>query len=183
MWPALFALGIVLAISGGAKLPDEGQDWPDSLPIFLVGAGLAVVGLVGWRRAVAQARLAPAADGDAATDPFALLEAVLPPARTLAADLPHLSGSQIEARVDDLLSGFIHPLAEARQRVIDRLGMGAGAEILVTVAYGERMLNRTWSAAADGHLPEAGSAYPDALQALEHAADLARRAVARAGSP
>ena len=42
----------------------------------------------------------------------------------------------------------------------------------MTVAYGERMLNRTWSAAADEHLPEARAVLPDAVDALEEAARL-----------
>jgi hypothetical protein len=54
--------------------------------------------------------------------------------------------------------------------------MDRGAEILVVIAFGQRMLNRVWSAAADRHLPEARSCYPDAVEALEEAADMARDA-------
>jgi len=174
IWPGLFTIGIIIAISGGAKLPEEGQDWPDSVPIFLVGAALSVVGLVGWRRAAAQAASDPT--GASGADPFVLLESVLAPARALLDDLEGLSHQQLCDRVDGLLQEYILPFAEVRQGVINRLGMKEGAEILVVIAYGERMLNRVWSAAADGHLPEATAVYPDALQAFEEAARLARAA-------
>lgn len=183
--PLLFGLGIVLAISSSARLPADGQTWPDTLPLFCLGAALALVGLILWHRAVALHRRAPpsataAADG---TDPFSRLQNLLPPARQLAAELPGLSASQLCARVDHLLGAFLLPFVEDRQQVIDRLGMAPAAEILVTVAYGERLLNRAWSAASDGHLPEAHAAYPDALRALEHAAHLARQATASASGP
>jgi hypothetical protein len=64
-----------------------------------------------------------------------------------------------------------------RRKIIDRLGMSKGSEILVVVAYGERMLNRVWSAASDGHLPEARSSYPEARAAFHQAQDLATAAL------
>ena len=47
--------------------------------------------------------------------------------------------------------------------------MDEGAQILVTMAYGERMLNRAWSASADGHIQEARGCIPEALAAFEEA--------------
>jgi hypothetical protein len=51
-------------------------------------------------------------------------------------------------------------------------GMAKGAEILVTVAHGERILNRVWSAASDDHLPEAVKCYDEAFSALQEAKEL-----------
>ena len=42
---ALFGIGTVIAISGGAKLPVEGTDWPDTVVLFLGGAVLAAGGV------------------------------------------------------------------------------------------------------------------------------------------
>ena len=50
--PSLFFLGILVAISGSAKLPAAGATYPDTTAIFLVGMILAIVGTVLWRRAL-----------------------------------------------------------------------------------------------------------------------------------
>lgn len=175
LWPVLFAVGIIVSISGGAKMPADGETWPDTLPIFLVGAGVAIVGLVGWRRDRSQQAAANATSSEGG-DPVALLQGMLPPARALLDELPELKHAELCDRIDALLQEYVLPFAEVRQRLVDRFGMERGAEILVVVAYGERMLNRVWSASADGHLPEAVSVYPDALQAFEEAARLAGQA-------
>ena len=75
-------------------------------------------------------------------------------------------------RVDALLDDYVLPMGESRQQFIDRYGMEKGAELLVTLAFGERMLNRVWSAAADGHLPEAVSSLEESAEAFEEAVSL-----------
>ncbi len=182
--PALFAVGIMVAISGGAKLADKIGAWPDSTPIFIGGAVVAAVGLVLWRRQRAATRVleqkAMDAGGDHSRNPFQLLERLIGPASALGDEMGHLGHEAICVRVDELLEAYVLPFAEVRQRVIDRLGMTAGAEILVTMAFGERMLNRTWSAAGDHHLPEARACFPDALEAFHEAQAQAKAALAKA---
>ncbi len=181
--PVLFALGIMVAISGGAKTPEKVGAWPDSWPIFAVGAVAALIGLVRWRKqkALARANLKEqmSAPGSA-NNPFELLAALIEPAQRLGAEIDALDEHAICDRVDALLEKYVLPMAEVRQRVVDRLGMAAGAEILVTIAFAERMLNRTWSAAGDGHLPEARAVYPDAVEAFVEAQALAEKALASA---
>ncbi|MFU8829682.1 MAG: hypothetical protein ACNA8P_09650, partial [Phycisphaerales bacterium] len=41
-----------------------------------------------------------------------------------------------------------------RPALVNRLGLGGYAELMDNFAAMERQLNRAWSAAADGHLPE-----------------------------
>ncbi|MFN3200680.1 MAG: hypothetical protein ACE366_19940 [Bradymonadia bacterium] len=170
--PLLFTVGIIVAISAGAKLPAEGAEYPDTWPVFLGASVLAAVGCFLWRKQKAEQRKASNAERGDRKSPFEYIQGVLAPARKLAEDISELTPEQVCVRVDELLSGYLLPLAEVRQGVIDQLGMAKGAEVLVTVAYGERMLNRTWSAAGDGHLPEALSVFPDAVEALEEAASL-----------
>lgn len=179
--PVIFGVGVMIAISGGAQVPAKAGEWPPSVPIFVVGAVIAAIGLVIWRAAKAKERKAIAdgqAVGGADQDPFAFLQGVQAPAATLAEELEGLDPPAVCERVDELLETYILPLAEVRQRVIDRVGMDRGAEILVTIAFGERMLNRTWSAAGDGHLPEARAVYPDAVAALAEAQEQATAALA-----
>ena len=73
----------------------------------------------------------------------------------------------INQRADELLETWVLPFAEVRQTIIQRFGMEEGADVLVTVAYGERMLNRVWSASADGHPQEARACLPEAIAAFE----------------
>lgn len=145
--------------------------WPDSLPIFLVGFVLALLGLFQWRGAV-QAEAAAQAENQSsdASNPFALLANMQAPLKKLQEDIEGLNEQQVCDRVDEILNYYVLPFAEVRRGVIDRLGMELGAEVLVIIAYGERMLNRVWSAASDGHLPEAMSVLPDAVDSLAEAA-------------
>ena len=161
------------------------RSWPSTSPLWGLFAALAALGVALWRVGAMQAAKQAVADGtDSQDNPFTLLAAVLEPARALGKDIASLTDAQILKRTDGLLETYLLPLANGRQRVIDRLGMKAGSEILVTVAFGERMLNRVWSAAADGHLDEARGCFPEALTALEEAQRLAKQATeASAGGP
>lgn len=169
---ALFVLGIGATIIGGAKAPLEGQTWPDTLPLFLGGTLLTIIGLVLWRKSDAALKAAESAGGPKDKDPVALLQALQTPLEALRGELESLDTTQITVRVDALLDEFILPMGEGRQRFIDRYGMDKGAEILVTLAYGERMINRVWSAAADGHLPEASASYIESADAFNEAVGL-----------
>ena len=172
--PCLFFVGILVAISGSAKMPAEGATYPDTTGIFLVGAFIAIIGTVLWRKAVAlKANEALEQSND--TDALSLLKNAMPPCRALREEINNLAPNAICDRVDELLNNYILPFADNRQQVLNRLGMNTGAELLVTMAYGERMLNRTWSAASDGYPQEALAVYPDAVDAFEEAIQILER--------
>ena len=175
----LFGGGIMAAISGAAKLPaaiPEGTTptfldrFPDTLPEFTIAFIATVVGLIIWWKDVfAQRKANQAAESDE-SNPLTLLAGLAPQLSDLASSIDQLEGEAITAHVEQILEHTVLPFAEARQKLFDRLGMRAGADLLVTAAYGERMLNRTWSAAADGHLTEARSSFREATQAFDEAA-------------
>jgi len=181
-----FFVGVLVAAGAGAKLPakavvDSGAPasaWPDTLPIFVLGVLIAVVGQFMWRKtlkATIQAENQKEGEGSD-KDPFVLLASAMGPLEKLERDIHGLKSAQICERVDEILDKYVHPFVEVRQKLINRLGMDAGAEILVTVAYGERMLNRVWSAASDNHRPEACTVLPDAVDAFEEAEVLIKKA-------
>ncbi len=146
--------------------------WSEMWVLFVIGSAVSLAGLGVWRQMLTvESRLLEQGEhtGQDARSPFVLLALTLPPMRTLEQEIATLDGPALCKRIDTLLLSFITPFTEVRQKVIDRFGMQDGAEILVTVAFAERMLNRVWSAAADGHLAEARQVFPDALQALEEA--------------
>jgi hypothetical protein len=175
----LFGGGIMAAISGAAKLPaaiPEGTTptfldrFPDTLPEFTIAFIATVVGLIIWWKDVFAQRKANQAVESDESNPLMLLAGLAPQLSDLASSIDQLEGEAITAHVEQILEHTVLPFAEARQKLFDRLGMRAGADLLVTAAYGERMLNRTWSAAADGHLTEARSSFREATQAFDEAA-------------
>ena len=171
----LFAVGIIATLIGGAKVPAETGGWPDTLGIFGLGVVCSILGLVLWHRSRRAQIAADTSSSSSATkgDPIALLVEVQAPLKKLAADIGSLDEDSITERVDEILEGWILPFGEVRQRLVDRMGMEQAADILVVVAYGERMLNRTWSAAGDRHLPESRSSFVEGHDALMEAGRLA----------
>lgn len=172
---ALYAEGAAGSVVS-VDLPVDAK-WPGTTPLWALFAFVAAVGVALWRYGVkqqAKTGLDHVADDE---NPFTLLSRLAPAARELGEQIGSLEVREVPERVEALLTTYVLPLALVRQKIIDRLGMKAGSEILVVVAYGERMLNRVVSAASDGHLPEALASYPDALAALEEADRLATAAL------
>jgi hypothetical protein len=176
----IFVFGIIVAISAGAKLPVESVDgtssrFPDTLGAFAGGAVVCVIGLTLWWKVVLEERRAArtAAGGDesaADTNPVTIIQQLQQSLNSILDDLDSLAESDLQLRIDTTIDNHVTPLAESRHRIIDRFGMSHGAEILVATAYGERMLNRVWSAAADGYLEEARSSFREASSAFDEAA-------------
>ena len=168
--PILFGAGILVAIAGAAKLPQDGMTWPDTFHIFLLGALVSGIGIFLWRQAKAQERAANIKnDESGGTNPFERLEKCIAPLSALEATLVNIEGEPLCKKVDEILEDYVLPIAESRQKVIDTMGMDRGAELLVLLSYGERMLNRTWSAAADEHTPEAHASFVEAVAAFREA--------------
>lgn len=173
----LFAGGVMLAISGAAKLPDVEASaaesyidrFPDSWPVFAVGFCLTVAGLVIWWKDEFAERAAHHADDSDGSNPLVLLRGLVPQLHELSGEFSQLNATQVADRVEHLLEHTVLPFAEGRHKIISWMGMSAGADLLVTAAFGERMLNRAWSAAADGHLEESRNSLTEAVGAFEQA--------------
>lgn len=166
----VFVIGIIIAVLGGTKVPTEQGGWPTTWWVFCIGAAVAVVGLIVWHkqtRAAAQEEI-ERSSGEG-LDPKSILLGIRNPLNEFADRIEGMSAEQITATVDDLLTNHVLPFAQIRQQLVDTMGMEKGAEVLVTVAFAERLLNRVWSAAADGHLPEARKCFPEAYDAFNEA--------------
>lgn len=142
--------------------------------LFLLGLGAMLAGGLILRREERQ-RMAVLLNREAAvheTPGYALDEAhrevtaLLDEVRTLdeAAQIGLLT-TRIEALQLTHLAAFV----EARPELIGRYGIAGYARIMDVFAAGERRINRAWSAAADGVLPEALDSLAGSLALLEEA--------------
>jgi hypothetical protein len=168
----IFCLGLIVAITSASKVPAEGQQWPDTILSFILGTIACLAGLYLWRKSVKveAAQIAGHSDENSRSAKEEL-EMTLQFLEKLAPRVGQLSTHQLCDEIDDCFGQHLNAFTEKRSQVIDSLGMEKGADILVTVAFGERMLNRVWSAASDDHIEEARSVFPDALDAFKESVE------------
>ena len=162
--PILFAAGIVMAVIAGAKAPPENAAWPDTLPLFVLGTVLTIVGLVLWRRAEKGDGVLEESTTDSALSKLHTLTENL---RLQSPKWKELDCTKLNEAITLFQEQYVRPFVDTRQQIIDLFGMQKGSEIMIACSYGERMLNRVWSATADNHLKEAQSSLQEAVHAFE----------------
>ena len=135
---------------------------------------LAVVGLVAGsvlvKRDAARAlrRRQAEAGGQPRGTPQAALAEIIAAARDLQRDLPEVSADADKARVIIERVGRVQAVlalqvVEGRDVLVGTLGMAGFAELMDAFSRLERVLNRAWSAAADGVLDEAQRCVDEAV--------------------
>jgi hypothetical protein len=161
------SIGIIVSICAAAKLPAEGERFPSTTPVALGALAFAAIGMSAWRWADRKAPIVSGRERTAGPDPLMLARDIRQPVRQLAADAPSLDGAGLIERVDQIIDQYVLPFVNARNAIVQRLGIRQGSELVIDFALGERMLNRTWTAAADGHLVEARAAIRHAAAAFD----------------
>lgn len=162
---SLFVIGSIVAITAGAKMPAAGSEFPNTLFVFAVAIIAGIIGNVLWHKAegiIVKAEL-EAHKNDTEGNPVSLLERTIPAVENLVELAKTTKGMDLCEKIDEVLDTYVHPFTEKRKTFIDLLGMEKGSDILLTIAYAERMLNRTWSASSDEHHPEATSSLAESL--------------------
>jgi len=66
-----------------------------------------------------------------------------------------ISVYDIHGRIDEMFLADLDNFAEARESIIHAFDMESYADLMSHFAAGERYLNRSWSASADGYIDEA----------------------------
>jgi len=69
----------------------------------------------------------------------------------------------VKERIDGDMAEPLALFADARESMIPAFGLARYAEVMTRFAGGERMINRAWSASADGYLDEVVTCLRDAL--------------------
>ena len=178
---ALFVLGLMLAVTGAAKVPSPdlvwaGQAWPDTVPLFAAGLTLCIVGLIAWRAGL---RHEDAVGGLSSLGPKGMMQTIIACRRKVGQlsdkieRLQNTNPDAIRETIDSLQVEYFEPFVENRFILIEHYGMRHGAEMLLQFALAERYLNRVWSATADDSPEEARTSLETAVAALE---DLSARA-------
>lgn len=167
----LFVVGILIAISAGAKVPEAGDKYPTTVGIFLFGLILGIAGNLLWHKTQRKIIFKELEEhkNDSEFNPVVLLESTPPAIKAIQDKIDSLNGEQVCEEVDKVLDQYVHPFTQRMSTFTDLLGKAKGAEILLIIAYAERMLNRVWSAASDGYPDEAKSCLADSLHHYEKA--------------
>jgi hypothetical protein len=164
----LFILGSIIAISAAAKMPPgTGTDgkFPDTVGPFVFAFILGIIGNILWHKSEKAITMLELEEnkGEGDSNPLTLLKATIAQLEELEQISKEKEGMEFCEKVDEVLDNYVHPFTEKRKTFVDILGQLKGSEILLTVAYGERMLNRVWSAASDGHMEEARNSLEESL--------------------
>ena len=167
----LFTLGSIVAISSGAKMPVDGAKFSDTTMVFIVALILGIVGNILWHKTEKQAVLAELEShkNDEASNPTILLKNFIPKLEEIKTKGKGLQGMELCNELDLIMDKYLHPLVAKRKILIDLLGQEKGAEVLLIIAYAERMLNRVWSASSDGYPDEAQDCLEDSLNNFKQA--------------
>ncbi|QDV65650.1 hypothetical protein [Crateriforma conspicua] len=180
---ALFVIGLLVAVMCGAKLPaDPDHAFPNTWPVFVVAWLVAVAGLVMWRRDLAESHqhhddtTSHGQPGVQTFDALRLMDAMTSEIAVASAGTDAKDPAFLD-RLDRLMQEHIEPFVDQRQRLIRQLGLQKASEVLVAVAVGERLINRSWSAAADGYPDEANASLAEAASAMGEAQSALTRAM------
>jgi hypothetical protein len=155
-------LGTVVGILGGAFPGDRELigGIPGGWPLVLAGVLLLAVAWamrLGRRPATARTLGSVVAAADAIARVGSELEALLPE----AVQLPI---GELARQLDALIERNLFPVYDAQGALVASQGFAGYAAHTGPWAAGERMLYRAWSAATDGHRPEAVASIEEAIR-------------------
>lgn len=135
--------------------------------VFAIGIGITVLGVL-LKRARPDAEELEAGAMQVARL-GELLSELEGSVERLAGRVEKLDAETIHHEVDPLLVGPVYAIANGRESIRGAHGGRVFAAVMDAFARGERKLNRAWSAAVDGHAPEARVSVVAALPALREA--------------
>lgn len=129
-------------------------------PYFALSVVMMVGGAMMVRSSTKKDVAESAATDGAGASPEETIDAIEQELTALARDLEDIFDEQarlvaIVDRVGDLLGDRVLPFFDMRSALIGKLGLAGFAGVMDRFSALERSLNRSWSAAADGHDAEA----------------------------
>ncbi len=148
--------------------------WPHGWLFILSCAGLLVGAYMvrlAQKRALAASEAAEAVSGEQATDARSVFARLSGRLHTLAEELSTARNEDdklesIVSHIGKIQRDDVPAFVADRPSLVNRMGLAGYAELMDSFAAMERQLNRAWSAAADGHLPESESCLRNAQPLL-----------------
>ena len=117
-----------------------------------------------WRLALRQEEKR---DVEPENDPLKLILSMKSIIEELYRSADELETYQFQEYTKILRERYLLPISASRQLLINRFGMEKAAEVLITLSYGERLINRVNSAAIDDHVEEAARCAEEAYAAFQ----------------
>lgn len=145
--------------------------------VFIASLVGLIVGAMMIRTASKREIAAAATDSapGSANSPQATFQSIRDTVSALRKDLPSMADDHerlaaILHRIEELQKTHISAFIDARPILISQLRLGGYAEMMDRFAAAERQINRSWSTAADGFLPDSVGSLDLASSLLEEAA-------------
>lgn len=165
----LFLVGIISALITAAKLPIINTNWSDMLLLYSISIFFACVGLLIYYQSQSLQSLNDNSSCILCSNIAEQLQKLISELNKLETEIFNLEAVEITNRVNILLNNYVLPCSAARQEITELLGHYQGSEVLISIANGERLLNRIWSAASDEKIQEIYITYPKILFHFEEA--------------
>ena len=143
----------------------ETIDWTH----YAIAVAVMFVGLVASRAAAKDAAAGDDSHGASLKALQSSLERIIAKVREFGSIDSDEALTELHTRIDAELVEPIGDFVEARESMIPLFGMQTYADIMSAFATGERLINRTWSASADGYVDEVRSCLGTALTEFESA--------------
>lgn len=168
----LLVAGCVLGVIGGAA-PSTAKigEFPLNWSLTAIGAVLLMIGFFIKRGKPAGGHGAEEKTGAGSVSAAdAAMRETASKVKLLQADAARLELQQLVARLDLIIKENIQPVIDAQALIIEKQGFAKYAAHTSPWATGERLIYRAWSAATDGHRPEAIASLGESILHFEEAA-------------
>ncbi|MDM8565923.1 hypothetical protein QUF74_09750 [Candidatus Halobeggiatoa sp. HSG11] len=165
----LFLVGIISALITAAKLPIINTNWSDMLLLYSISIFFACIGLLIYYKFQSLQSITDNSSCVLCSNIAEQLQKLISELNKLETEIFTLEAVEITNRINILLNNYVLPCSAARQEITELLGHYQGSEVLISIANGERLLNRICSAASDEKIQEIYIIYPKVLFHFEEA--------------
>jgi hypothetical protein len=166
-------LGMAVAMASGAMWPRP--TWAGvALGLLIIALGVALRRKAGAPTAEAQHGAGAGAKAPRTGTLDDALAQFSAETKALAEQAEGLDLEAIKRRCEDLVWIGPERVGQAQELIAARVGFAQYAEVMAPLATAERWLNRAWSAAADGHRPEAVASLRTAQEFAGEAAEVGK---------
>jgi len=162
----LLALGFILSALV-AVVDKETVNWVLFIPAMAVG----VVGVILLRVSIKKHKKGASKVGADIENIEKSLTNIIQNMTAFNRDKENINVYDIHGKIDEIFMDDIETFLEARESIIHQYDMQSYADLMNHFAAGERYLNRSWSASADGYVDESKASIEKALEQFSIAKD------------